>query len=309
MKSMTTEEFIRKATTVHGETFIYSEVVYERTDIPVKIICRLHGEFYQTPRAHLSGRGCTNCAGNNKLTSNAFIVKAKIKHGERFNYDDVVYVNSKTKVLITCKIHGNFSQTPSSHLQGGTCPECAKDIKSNTQRKPVEYFIDSANKVHNCLYYYHLAKYKNRDSEVEIICPVHGVFKQSPMSHLRGSGCPRCAGYGFNRLIDGFIYILKATEGVIKVGITNRDVALRVEEINRHSPYKFVSVFYKKLGGTVADKIETALLLWLKSVGCIQPTQKFDGSTECFYQDNITLPQIIDKLFEFEGDAQNVGVN
>ena len=37
-----------------------------------------------------------------KLTTEEFIEKAKTKHGEKYTYKKVVYVNSGTKVIITC---------------------------------------------------------------------------------------------------------------------------------------------------------------------------------------------------------------
>lgn len=59
---MTTEEFIQKAKQVHGERYAYSDIEYVSTHRKVKIICPLHGEFYQEPSSHLQGHGCPKCA-------------------------------------------------------------------------------------------------------------------------------------------------------------------------------------------------------------------------------------------------------
>lgn len=59
---MTTEEFVEKARRIHGDRYDYSLVVYGKdNNVPVKIICKKHGVFEQTPRSHLSGKNCWRC--------------------------------------------------------------------------------------------------------------------------------------------------------------------------------------------------------------------------------------------------------
>lgn len=57
----TKEEFVNDAIKVHGNEYDYSKVDYIRNNIKVCIICPKHGEFWQTPNAHLCGRGCPLC--------------------------------------------------------------------------------------------------------------------------------------------------------------------------------------------------------------------------------------------------------
>lgn len=61
-----TEEFIRQAVIQHGNRYIYSNVVYHRSDKKVHIVCPVHGTFHQNPRSHLNGSGCPHCAKANK---------------------------------------------------------------------------------------------------------------------------------------------------------------------------------------------------------------------------------------------------
>lgn len=68
-----------------------------------------------------------------KLTLNEFIEKSQKIHGIRYDYSKVDYVNSKTKVRIICKEHGEFLQNPNSHLNGCGCPYCAGNIKLTTE--------------------------------------------------------------------------------------------------------------------------------------------------------------------------------
>lgn len=53
-------------------------------------------------------------------------------------------------------------------------------------------FIERSNYIHNSEYDYSLVSFKNNDSIVSIICPIHGVFKQRVGSHLRGNSCNNC---------------------------------------------------------------------------------------------------------------------
>ena len=60
-----------------------------------------------------------------KLTTDQFIERAILKHGHEYSYKNVIYVNSKVKVKIRCKVHGPFEQTPTSHLAGQGCRKCS----------------------------------------------------------------------------------------------------------------------------------------------------------------------------------------
>jgi hypothetical protein len=61
-----------------------------------------------------------------KLTTLDFVQKALHIHDSKYSYEKSEYVNNKTKVVVTCHHHGDFEQTPSSHLAGRGCPLCAK---------------------------------------------------------------------------------------------------------------------------------------------------------------------------------------
>lgn len=63
MAKLTTEEFIAKAKAVHGDRYDYSKVEYVNNQTKVCIICKKHGEFWQTPKSHLNSNGCHMCSG------------------------------------------------------------------------------------------------------------------------------------------------------------------------------------------------------------------------------------------------------
>jgi len=189
--SLNQEYFIGKFNNIHENKYDYSLVDYKNSKTKVKIICPIHGIFEQNPRTHLRGSGCPECALVGKIPSNTeqFIEKAKLKHRDKYDYSLVDYKNSRTKIKIICSIHGVFKQNPSTHLGGSGCYKCSPSAHKNTS-----IFIKEANLIHSDKYNYKLVNYKNIKRKVKIICKEHGVFEQDPDSHLKGSGCPKCAG-------------------------------------------------------------------------------------------------------------------
>ena len=127
--------------------------------------------------------------GNNKID---FLIKAKNKHGDKYDYAKVNYINSNTKVCIICPEHGEFWQIPHSHTGGHGCPKCARDVIKQKQRSNLLTFTTKANIIHNNFYDYSKVEYINSNTKVCIICPEHGEFWQIPASHLISQGCPTC---------------------------------------------------------------------------------------------------------------------
>ena len=124
-----------------------------------------------------------------KKTIEEFIKQSIKVHGNKYDYSLSIYVTSKIKVKIICLEHGVFEQTPDQHLQGYGCNKCNGGIKL-TKTEIIKNFKNS----HNNKYNYSLVNYKNSHTKVKIICTEHGVFEQTPNSHKRGNGCPKCAG-------------------------------------------------------------------------------------------------------------------
>lgn len=211
MIALTTEEFIRRAKEIHGDKFDYSKIVYVRSDDKIIIICPIDGEFEQRPRHHLFGNSCPKCTARNttmrpKSNIEEFIEKAKAVHGNKYDYSNVNYFNSNTKVTIICSIHGEFDQRPGAHLSGYGCINCSIIDKTLTQ----EEFMQKAQKMHNNKYDYSKVVYLHSQSKITVICPEHGEFKQTPASHLNGNGCSLCM-YK-NKKLTTEEFIQKATE-------------------------------------------------------------------------------------------------
>lgn len=219
-KRSTTAEFIKKAKRIHKNKYKYSKVEYKNNHTKVCIVCPKHGEFWQTPHNHLSGNNCPKCTNVKKHESQKhsiedFIKRANFTHNNKYDYSKTEYVNTKTKVCIIChekdkfgKEHGEFWQSPISHINGTKCPKC-----SNTYRLTTDDFINQGNLIHNNKYNYSKANYINAKTNVKIICPIHGEFEQSPKLHLAGSGCPKCSRekIALNQTLNTEDFVNKAT--------------------------------------------------------------------------------------------------
>jgi predicted nucleic-acid-binding Zn-ribbon protein len=144
---------------------------------------------------------------SNKLSNDTFIEKAKKIHGEKYVYDKIKYTNAHNKVLITCPIHGDFEQRAYVHLQGFNCPKCGKENAAKKTRLGIKSFMEKAFDIHGNKYDYSKVDYKKNNTPVTIICPEHGEFRQSPLSHIQQkANCPKCSG----RYADTDTFIEKA---------------------------------------------------------------------------------------------------
>jgi len=148
--------------------------------------------------------------GGNLQGTESFVRKAVEVHKDRYSYIPTVYKGSANKIDIDCKIHGTFSQLPSSHLKGHGCPKC-----SNNDTLDTKEFIIKAIDVHNKLYSYTHSVYVNNKTKLDIICNrCGGTFQQQPNNHLSGQGCPECNQYerSQGRISSTSQFIVKATD-------------------------------------------------------------------------------------------------
>lgn len=145
-KTKTYSEFITQYLEKFGEMkYVFDESTYVNTHTPMRIICPKHGEFWRTPK-NMMYYECTKCSyekrsENNKLTTDEFIKRAKLVHGDKYDYTQSKYEGTKIVIKIICPIHGEFWQTPNDHLSGKGCPICKE---SHLERK-MKLFLDEEN--------------------------------------------------------------------------------------------------------------------------------------------------------------------
>lgn len=116
-----------------------------------------------------------------------FIEECLKVHGDKYSYRKTAYCGVYTNCTITCKTHGDFEQSPHSHLRGHGCPKCSGKNKWTRQQ-----FIEAAVKCHGTKYSYQYVEYKAKSKLVLIICPEHGFFEQRADAHVLGMGCRKC---------------------------------------------------------------------------------------------------------------------
>ena len=194
----TKEEFVDEATKIHNGKYNYSKCNFKKTSEKVCIICPIHGEFEQLAASHLQGKGCPKCkyeliGDNLRMTTPMFIEKAKAIYGDKYDYSKAEYTLCQNKVCIICPEHGEFWKTPNSHLSGQGCPKCAIEGAHKDAMLKKEEVIKRFREIHGDKYNYSLVDYNGVDRLVDIICPKHGVFKQTPYRHMIGNGCPKCS--------------------------------------------------------------------------------------------------------------------
>lgn len=172
-KKMTTEEFVKRAKEKHKNTYIYTKTDLDNRDEKGRVIitCPIHGDFLQTPSSHLVGKRCNKCVRPSYDTL-SFIKCAKNKHGEKYIYTKTHYINTKTNVIITCPIHGDFQTTPNRHLDGVGCPKCANKYSGKNGSYSTEDFIRIGKEKYGNLYDYTKTNLEEKDEKgrVTITC-------------------------------------------------------------------------------------------------------------------------------------------
>ena len=131
-KYCNTNKFIQKCINKFGYKYDYSQVCYSGTNSIIKVICPEHGLFERKAYLFLLS-GCSKC--NMFLTQDEFIERSNLIHNNKYSYDKSIYVNTKEKLIITCKIHDDFSQKPNSHMNGQGCPTCGLNSVSHLENK------------------------------------------------------------------------------------------------------------------------------------------------------------------------------
>jgi hypothetical protein len=316
---LTTEKFIIKAREVHGDRYDYSNSSYEDSKTKVSIYCFIHGNFHQNPQSHLQGLGCRKCGtisrliGITKELSQVFEDKARKIHGDKYSYEDCKYINQRTKVTITCRLHGKFDQTPKLHLQGKGCIPCGHITMRNKKKQSTQEFIQKALLVHNNLYDYSKVDYINPETKVKVICKVHGEFLQFPYNHLQGHICNLCVSdkkkvnpKGWtktnwansaktSKTFDSFkVYILKLSredETFYKIGRTYRKASVRASSFHQYA-CEVIHCISNSDPSFIFD-LENSLKKEYRTYKYL-PKIRFDGMHECFNMD-LPIEQLIAK--------------
>jgi hypothetical protein len=307
----TTQQFIDDSRKIHGDKYDYTNTIYIVSSKKLSLICRIHGEFYQSPNSHLRGQGCKQCGIYNRgeaqknATRQNFIEKANKVHNNLYNYDKFVYDRFEGRAIINCPTHGEFLQSAKAHLGGAGCSKCGVISPTNSRNNIARQdFKEKAKKIHGDKYDYSETEYKDNRLKVTINCKIHGSFLQTPANHLSGRGCTKCGyekvseicsvdpnGWSLGRWkekakssdnFDSFkVYLFECfndTEKFYKIGRTYRVVSSRIRGI----PYNVnvIHTIYNK-DSEVIFHLENELKRRYKNYKYL-PKIYFAGMRECF---------------------------
>lgn len=148
------DEFLTRALKVHGKKYKYPLSEEFKVSDKILIECPSHGTFEQIGSQHLAGKGCSNCANEQKAinrTSTREYLLAKFEeiHGDRYQYNLPSKAAYRDKIQITCKEHGVFKQEVRLHLQAKGCPKCSLSKGENAialflQRAGLKFEVEYA---------------------------------------------------------------------------------------------------------------------------------------------------------------------
>lgn len=181
-----------------------------------------------------------------RMSTEEFKKRAATVHAGVYNYDKVLYINAHTKITIECVEHGDFLQRPHDHVKGKNgCPKCAdNNRRKNHSKQAFEKFLKKANQIHNNKYTYITESYTGITDLMEIICPVHGTFRQSADVHKRGNGCQRCGSGPISKLSQHWLDSLNVSNREQWIVIENKRYKVDGYDGNSNTIYEFLGDYW-----------------------------------------------------------------
>ena len=207
-KAKTQEKFIEELEEIYGKTnYDFSSIQYITNKTKVVITCNIHNiTFWKFPKDILKGSGCRTCVYERNIRINCerktkeFVEKSRKIHGNKYIYDKVQYRNRINKIIIICKEHGEFLQSPGTHLSGSGCHDCG--LFSINKKKLNNTILDQKTiklkqklvKLFNNKYILDQTIYTGANTHVTLTCPIdnHGDFTRRLHYLLKGNGCHKC---------------------------------------------------------------------------------------------------------------------
>jgi len=200
MKKVTQQDFIDRACKIHNNKYTYQQVIYTGMHNKVKITCKNHGIFEQTPRNHIwgknkQGQGCPTCYHQNFVPKNKlnnkvvddliFKLNVPIKRTEKnyINFHNIEVQCLKCSYIWTTSLY---------RIKNNGCLKC-NDSKFNNK------YIDNL-LIQRSILIELIDPYINALTKVRWKClKCNNIWLAQPCEIIRtgpnreGSGCPECA--------------------------------------------------------------------------------------------------------------------
>lgn len=204
------------------------------------LVCRVDGFKWPSKVGNLinNNRGCPQCANQRRWTAEERIEQInKLENIEFVCWVDS-YKNAHSKAIVRCTIDGFEWRTSVDHLvnTGSGCPECAIQIRWSESER-----VSQINSIKDIEFVSWSNRYKNAFSKANVRCSKDGFEWSTEVNCLvnMGTGCPRCAKYGYQLDKTGYLYALRSECGrYVKIGISNKP-SQRHKQLELATPFKF----------------------------------------------------------------------
>lgn len=191
------KDYIERGKAKFNGQYTYEKVEKLEKKEKITLTCIEHGDFSIGHISHMESPygGCPTCgvSYNLKLRADKLKKTLIILKGDRFSYEKTD-LNSKSKVTITCKEHGDFQSTIEYHRisEYGNCSGCNK---AGENEKKVKKFIERAQAKHGDQFNYDKVENISVGAVITLICKDHGEFKVNYDNHVKRDcgGCSKCA--------------------------------------------------------------------------------------------------------------------
>lgn len=141
----------------------------------------------------LRGKGCPQCFGNKKYTTETFKEKVYQMYGEEYKVLGE-YVNSQTKIKIKHNKCGfEYDVKPNNFINGRQCPNCKNERLSLSNIKDHDQFCKEVQEIANGQYEV-ISQYKGKKKKVKLLHKLcNSIYTVTPDNFLhKGTRCPLC---------------------------------------------------------------------------------------------------------------------
>ena len=238
------------------------------------------------------GQGCGQCAPNAPVSHN--------EHARRAKRGRITWLQSpKSSASATparCDVCGcEWKLRPNDLQQGKGCPDCGHRRTAAAKTKPQSHWNRYA--AANGLEW--LEPVNGADVPTPARCVGCGhKWKPRPLNVYKGSGCPKCAQYGFNVGKSAFVYLMKKPDGIAKVGISNEGRAMK-ERMKAHgrSGYEQVAEWHFDVGEDALIVEQEVIRQWRQEDDLLPAAPEGEeGYTETIHTDDVPLAEIIRRI-------------
>lgn len=284
-------------------TYDMTGMVYVNQQTSVTMYCNVGEHQFTIKPMHMvrkNAKGCNVCQKNTPYTTEEFIDKVSVLY-PYLTFENTVYISQrKGNISVTC--HNDPSGSHEWLVSGQTLlrgkTQCG--ICSGKGGRTQEKFVEIATKVHEGFYDYTRVEYITSEKLVDIVCPEHGSFHQTPKAHLSGRGCPDCGKYGYQPSLPGTFYLQKLVNGdrvLYKFGITG-DLVRRITEQSRDSCFEHsVLISLNFDDGTIPLSIEREIKELIPT-GTITSDELKSGFTETFEEIHLQSVMMIIERYQ-----------